>query len=172
MGVPPTGNYIVRWGRAQPGMPPHAGSFGFPHVIATPYLIRGWQSRRRSNDGSPARAQPQRDCHVAALLAMTTERPCRLTCTHFVKLNWPTVIARSGGNGFLHGWAWAIAYEITATSLRRKPESRACNLLDFRNETTDFGHWIPAFAGMTVVAGMTAIKPSICHSPDGWVVMV
>ncbi len=50
-----------------------AGSFGFPHVIAS----AAWQSRRRSNDGSPARAQPQRDCHVAALLAMTTERPWR-----------------------------------------------------------------------------------------------
>ena len=48
-----------------------AGPFGFPHVIAS----AAWQSRRRSNDGSPARAQPQRDCHVAALLAMTTERP-------------------------------------------------------------------------------------------------
>ena len=46
----------------------------------------------------------------------------------------------------------AIAYEIAVTSLRRRPESRACNLLDFRNETTDFGHWIPAFAGMTVEA--------------------
>ena len=45
----------------------------------------------------------------------------------------------------------AIAYEITATSLRRKPESRACNLLDFRGEATGIGHWIPAFAGMTVV---------------------
>ncbi len=45
------------------------GPFGFPHVIAS----AAWQSRRRSNDGSPARAQPQRDCHVAALLAMTTE---------------------------------------------------------------------------------------------------
>ena len=33
-------------------------------VIATPYLIRGWQSRRRSNDGAPACVQPQRDCHV------------------------------------------------------------------------------------------------------------
>ena len=45
------------------------GPFGFPHVIAS----AAWQSRRRSNNGSPARAQPQRDCHVAALLAMTTE---------------------------------------------------------------------------------------------------
>ena len=52
------------WSRAK-----KAGPFGFPHVIAS----AAWQSRRRSNDGSPARAQPQRDCHVAALLAMTTE---------------------------------------------------------------------------------------------------
>ena len=55
----------------------------------------------------------------------------------------------------------AIAYEITATSLRRKPESRDCNLLDFCSETIGTGHWIPAFAGMTVV------KPSICGSPVG-----
>ena len=31
----------------------------------------GWQSRRRSNNGAPACVQPQRDCHVAVLLAMT-----------------------------------------------------------------------------------------------------
>ena len=37
-----------------------AGPFGFPHVIAS----AAWQARRRSNDGSPARAKPQRDCHV------------------------------------------------------------------------------------------------------------
>ena len=42
---------------------------GLSVVIAS----AAWQSRRRSNDGSPARVQPQRDCHVAALLAMTTE---------------------------------------------------------------------------------------------------
>ena len=30
-----------------------------------------WQSRRRSNGGLPTWVQPQRDCHVAALLAMT-----------------------------------------------------------------------------------------------------
>ena len=53
----------------------------------------------------------------------------------------------------------AIAYEITATSLRRKPESKACNLLDFRGEATGIGHWIPDFAGMTVV------NWSICDSP-------
>ena len=33
-------------------------------VIATPYLIRGWQSRRRSNGGSSTCVQPHRDCHV------------------------------------------------------------------------------------------------------------
>ena len=53
----------------------------------------------------------------------------------------------------------AIAYEIPATTLRRKPESRACNLLDFHSEATGIGHWIPAFAGMTVV------NWSICDSP-------
>ena len=37
-----------------------AGPFGFPHVIAS----AAWQARRRSNDGSPAHAKPQRDCHV------------------------------------------------------------------------------------------------------------
>ena len=52
-----------------------------------------------------------------------------------------------------------IAYEITATSLRLSPESRVFNLLDFRREATGIGHWIPAFAGMTVV------KPSICDCP-------
>ena len=57
--------------------------------------------------------------------------------------------------------ARAIAYEITATSLRRKPESRVFNLLDFRREATGIGHWIPAFAGMTVV------KQSICDCPVG-----
>ena len=31
----------------------------------------------------------------------------------------------------------------------RVRESRACSLLDCRNETTDFGHWIPAFSGTT-----------------------
>ena len=30
-----------------------------------------WQSRRRSNGGSPTCVQPHRDCHVATLLAMT-----------------------------------------------------------------------------------------------------
>ena len=58
----------------------------------------------------------------------------------------------------------AIAYEITATSLRRKPESRACNLLDFRGEATGIGHWIPAFAGMTVVNW--SICDSHCTSPQ------
>ena len=47
----------------------------------------------------------------------------------------------------------AIAYEITTPSLLRKQESRACNLPGFRNETANFGHWIPAFAGMTVKGG-------------------
>ena len=49
------------------------GSFGFPgFVIAS----AAWQSRRRSNGDLPTCVQPQRDCHVATLLAMTTERPC------------------------------------------------------------------------------------------------
>ena len=53
----------------------------------------------------------------------------------------------------------AIAYAITQSSLRRKPESINHPTLDFRNKTDDFGHWIPACAGMTVV------KPSICDGP-------
>ena len=41
-----------------------AHAYPLQSVIATPYLIRGWQSRRRSNGGLPACVQPQRDCHV------------------------------------------------------------------------------------------------------------
>ena len=59
----------AEWEKLSIFLPLLAGPFGFPHVIAS----AAWQSRRRSNDGSPARAQPQRDCHFAALLAMTTE---------------------------------------------------------------------------------------------------
>ena len=33
-----------------------------------------WQSRRRSNGGSPTCVQPHGDCHVAMLLAMTDQR--------------------------------------------------------------------------------------------------
>ncbi len=54
----------------------------------------------------------------------------------------------------------AIAYEITAPSLRRKPESIACGMPDSRNYSDESVHWIPA------KAGMTGIKPSICDSPD------
>ena len=44
----------------------------FNLIIATPYSsCGGWQSRRRSNGGLPTCIQPQQDCHVAALLAMT-----------------------------------------------------------------------------------------------------
>ena len=53
----------------------------------------------------------------------------------------------------------AIAYEITSPSLRRKPESRSYDMLDFRNGSNGLGHWIPAKAGMTIV------KLPICDSP-------
>ncbi len=53
----------------------------------------------------------------------------------------------------------AIANEIADPSLRRKPESMHRQALDSRNDTNDLSHWIPAFAGMTV------LKPFICYSP-------
>ena len=55
----------------------------------------------------------------------------------------------------------AIAYEITTSSLRRKPESKVCRMLYFLNETTEFWLWILA------KAGMTGTKPPICNSPGG-----
>ena len=42
-------------------------------LTGTDFVIASvaWQSRRRSNGGSPTCVQPHRDCHVATLLAMT-----------------------------------------------------------------------------------------------------
>ena len=54
----------------------------------------------------------------------------------------------------------AIAYEITTSLLRRKPESKVCRMLYFLNETTEFWLWILA------KAGMTGTKPPICNSPE------
>ena len=54
----------------------------------------------------------------------------------------------------------AIAYEIIMETLWRKLESRAGDWLDIRKETANFGNWIPAFAGMTL------LKSFICDSPD------
>ena len=45
----------------------------------------------------------------------------------------------------------AIAYEISTPSPRRKLEYGVCGILDFLNLNTEFGHWIPAKAGMTGV---------------------
>ena len=61
------------------------------------------QSRRRSNDGSLACAQPQRDCHVAALLAMTVgwQRDChvvdRLTMSGCTPRNYRRCVRWRGG---------------------------------------------------------------------------
>ena len=43
----------------------------------------------------------------------------------------------------------AIAYEITATSVKAGVQS--LKSAGFHSEATGIGHWIPAFAGMTVV---------------------
>ena len=67
----------------------------------------------------------------------------------------------------------------TPPSLRRKPESRVCEIVDFPNKIAEFGHWIPASAGMTGMerfdaagrfwipasAGMTGIKLLVCDCP-------
>ena len=60
---------------------------------------------------------------------------------------------------FIRATARVIAYKTATSSLRRKPESSNCEAFDFRNDTDDLGHWIPAFDGMTVA------KLSVCDSP-------
>ena len=55
-------------------------------------------------------------------------------------------------------WCCGTCPKLNLSKSVRMPASRARNAPGFRNETTDLGHWIPAFAGMSVV------NWSICDS--------